>query len=387
MAQRKKISEKTDKRRRGRVKVGYDRNGEPIVKYSSGKTDRARDAATSEIKKKYIGGEEVDRDVTVEAYITEWYEAFKKDDVSPSSHSNYMTAMNEHIFPIIGDRRLSAITSIDLRRVMNKMTGMKRTSIGNVKSVLKNAFREAAAAGIIDRDPAVSLTKAAAKTESRRELTDEETAAALKVMEEHPAGLILALLYYTGVRRGELLGLMWTDVDLKQSILHVRRDIDFITNDIGDVKSEYSIRDVPIPIPLKRILRANQGIGFIIKGPATGSFMPQSTYVRTWKSLMAAIYQADTSIAHADLNAHVKPRKKKRTKETQKSEPLIGSILTAHYFRHNYATLLYDAGVDVLTAQKYLGHADPVTTLRIYTHLKKLREQGSKQKVIEMFGV
>lgn len=88
----------------------------------------------------------------------------------------------------------------------------------------------------------------------------------------------------------------------------------------------------------------------------------------------------------ADLNAHVKPRNTKRTKETKKAEPLIGSILTAHYFRHNYATLLYDAGVDVLTAQKYLGHADPVTTLRIYTHLKKLREQSSKQKVIEMFG-
>jgi len=47
-----------------------------------------------------------------------------------------------------------------------------------------------------------------------------------------------------------------------------------------------------------------------------------------------------------------------------------GSILTPHYFRHNYASILYRSGVDVLTAQRFLGHTDPTTTMRIYTHLE-----------------
>jgi integrase len=378
-----------DGRYRSKISVGTDVNGEAIYKYASGRTKKELEANAEELKKRYIGGVEVQRDVTVEAYITEWYEAFKEADLSPSTRLNYLAAMNHHIFPNIGDRRMSAVTSTDLHKLMGTMSGMGKTSIGNVKSIIKNAFREASSSGIIDRDPAASLKKAAAETKSRRELTDKEVSAALSVAESHPAGLMLALLYYTGMRRGEMLGLTWTDVDLKKGVIHVCRDIDFVTNDVGDVKSQCSIRDIPIPIPLKRILRARAGIGFIIKGPDTGRFMPQATYIRTWKSLMAAMYQADPTIEHSDLNANVKPRKTKKAakaKSTIKCTPLIGSVLTAHYFRHNYATLLYDAGVDVLTAQKYLGHADPVTTLRIYTHLKNLREQGSKQKVIEMFG-
>lgn len=51
--------------------------------------------------------------------------------------------------------------------------------------------------------------------------------------------------------------------------------------------------------------------------------------------------------------------------------------LRFHDLRHTYATMLYDAGVDVLTAQRLLGHADVQTTMRIYTHLSKQKEQQS----------
>ena len=64
---------------------------------------------------------------------------------------------------------------------------------------------------------------------------------------------------------------------------------------------------------------------------------------------------------------------------------VFGSVLTAHYFRHNYASILYDANVDVLTAQKILGHADPKTTISIYTHLSESRKQRDMQRVCEAF--
>ena len=62
-----------------------------------------------------------------------------------------------------------------------------------------------------------------------------------------------------------------------------------------------------------------------------------------------------------------------------------GSILTPHYFRHNYASILYRSGVDVLTAQRFLGHTDPTTTMRIYTHLAEETELKDAEKVRRAF--
>lgn len=68
-----------------------------------------------------------------------------------------------------------------------------------------------------------------------------------------------------------------------------------------------------------------------------------------------------------------------RGEDASRSNPKIQAVepFTAHQLRHTYATMLYDAGVDVLTAQRLLGHADVQTTMRIYTHLSKQKEQQS----------
>jgi integrase len=61
------------------------------------------------------------------------------------------------------------------------------------------------------------------------------------------------------------------------------------------------------------------------------------------------------------------------------------SVLTAHYFRHNFATLMYDAGVDLLTAIKIVGHNDQATLLKIYTDLSKEKESTSLAWLDHMF--
>ena len=69
---------------------------------------------------------------------------------------------------------------------------------------------------------------------------------------------------------------------------------------------------------------------------------------------------------------------------THKEEGVVietyGSMLTPHYFRHNYASVLYNAGVDVLSAQRFLGHSNPATTMAIYTHLSAETEDKSAEK-------
>lgn len=377
MATKKKITDKVDKRRRAKVVVGYDASGEPVIRYASGRTVKELEANKQELIRSYVGGREVQRDILASTYILEWYKTTRQPYVSPATDAGYRTALERRIFPSMGDKRMAAVTSLDLQKTINATIGLSKTTITYVRSILKNAFRAAYAEGIIDRDISVSLkTPAPARPSHRRALTDAETAAVLSVIKKHPDGLMLALLYYTGMRRGEMLGLTWSDIDYGTRTIHIKRDIDYITNSPGEVKTACSIRDVPLPAELEQLLRAQpiKGMSYVIQGERTGEHLPKSTYLRKWVGLMAAVYQEDNSIEHVLL----------RTRRKGKPE-ITGSVLTAHFFRHNYASILYHAGVDVLTAQKYLGHADPSTTLKIYTHLAKQREDNDRKKIFALF--
>lgn len=187
----------------------------------------------------------------------------------------------------------------------------------------------------------------------------------LKVIDTHADGLFLAILYYTGLRRGEALGLRWSDIDFSARTLRVERDIDFVTGDVGTVKTATSVRTVPMPDALVAMLQKNRqiGSGYVIRAPRNGSHWSQATFMRHWRLIQAALLNAAPAIEHEGA----------------------GSILTPRYFRHNYASILYRSGVDVLSAQQFLGHTDPATTMRIYTHLADETQMKDAEKVRRAF--
>lgn len=354
-----------DGRYRAKITVGHDAQGKPIVKYASGRTKKELEANKEELRRRYIGGVEADTAVTFDVYAKQWYELNKKPQVGVSSHQSYKRLLNNVLFPALAKRRMQAITANDLQEILNDNASRCKSDIGYLHSILTSVFRAAYAQGIISRDPSVALTKPSKAQQSRRELTEEETAAALKVAATHPQGMILYLLYYTGMRIGEVLGLQWADVDVKNKVIHVRRDLDFKARGVGDVKTNYSIRDIPLAPELEALLAPIRGFGptFIIQGKR-GGHQNNSSFYRIWDELTAAMHEADPEIESEDGK----------------------SILTPHYFRHNYATLLYDAGVDVLGAQRILGHASAKTTLDIYTHLSHKRNKESAEKARNAFA-
>lgn len=206
--------------------------------------------------------------------------------------------MNNHILPYIGDKQLRAVTSVDLQSVMNHLEGRGKTLVGDVYSILTNSFMRAYAAGMVDRDPSVGLERPNTTRRNLRALTPEETSAVLYVGSVHPHGLLLLLLYYTGMRRGEALGLQWGDIDFEQKTLSVLRDVDHVTGAIGTVKTPASIRTIPIPQKLYDVLRPLRGLPgvHVIQAPSSGSFLCEATYRRTWQSLMVAMFEYDGSI-------------------------------------------------------------------------------------------
>lgn len=93
---------------------------------------------------------------------------------------------------------------------------------------------------------------------------------------------------------------------------------------------------------------------------------------------MQAMVEADQSIESKIVSV--------QTDENGNKAELRASVLTAHYFRHNYASVLYNADVDILNAQRFLGHADVKTTLAIYAYLSKGKEDINAEKARVAFS-
>ena len=356
-----------DGRYRSKVTVGFDVDGKPITKYASGRTKKELEANTAELKKRFVTGAlEVEREVLFEVYAENWVNAYKKGKKSAGTDENYHTALHVHLIPAFKDRQLRAITSFDLQAFMNSKAGLGRTTIGYIYTVIRNVFGKAMAEGVIDRNPALGLVKPEAEATERRALTDKEVAATLKVGETHPDGLLLLMLYYTGLRRGEAIGLQWRDIDFQASTLSIKRDMDFKTGEIGKPKTKAALRTLPIPAELYKEMDRVRGIGetFVFQQITDSPISRLQAYRNIWEDIRASLYEAD------------------RTIESKGNK----SILTAHYYRHNYASILYNGGVDVLTAQKWLGHADAKTTLSIYAHLSKDFELKNADKLNSIFS-
>ena len=363
------MAKQKDGRYRAKVTVGHDADGNAIVKYASGRTKKELEAAKIELRKRFVGGVEIQRNITFGEYSVQWYNIYKKPHISFASQRTYESAFRVHLMPKLGDRQMRAITANDLQAIMNEVQGAGLSTINSIKTIIVNVFAKAYAQGIIDRDPSAGITRPTPKErESRRALTNAEVEAVLKVSDEHPNGLILKVLYYTGMRLGEACGLQWQDVDFKARTISVCRDVDFKAGCIGDVKTKYSLRNIPMPDKLCEALLLSRGLGsaFVLPAP-NGDHWRNTQLSRAWLNLMEAVYAADDSI------------------ESRSTKNGRASILTAHYFRHNYATVLYYAGVDVLTAQRYLGHAKAQTTIDIYTHLSEEKAQNDAIKLRNYF--
>lgn len=356
------MARQSDGRYRAKVTVGKDMNGGSVIKYVSGRTKKELEAAKEAIRQEYITGRNTPENAMFGAYAIQWYNTYKKPNIGASAQSSYRTALNVHILPILGNKRLTAISAMDLQELINSKADTCATIIKNVHHVLKSIFKRAYMEGIIPRDITVGLEKPSKAKKSRRALTEAEEAAA-KVLMQEENGLMVALLYYTGMRLGEALGLQWECVDFKKKVIHVRQQVNLGLGKITPPKTKESIRDIPLPDELAEMLVRGFPQAFVFPSPS-GSYYRNTPVNRLWIDLMRRMIEIDPTIETRGNGA---------------------SVLTPHYFRHNYASILYNAGVDVLSAQKFLGHANAKVTLEIYSHLSREKEDANAETVRSVF--
>lgn len=374
---------KLKKRSDGRYRRKYtDETGH--VHYVFGHSEAEVNKKYNELKKLLVKGLDVSaqRD-TLGDWIDQMLE-IKQGDVIDSQYRHYKTVLNAFDRSMM----LSKVRAADIQAVITKLyeEGKAKRTLQFYRSAISQVFDLAVERKAIEYNPcvAVKIPKKAPQT-TRRALTETEQEYIRET--PHRAQTAAMIMLYAGLRRGEVIPLTWSDIDLEEKQIAVNKFVE--KNNSGSFelktagKSDAAKRIVGIPDVLVEYLKNVPKDNLLVCLNASNRMHSDTSWRRMWES-----YMSDINFKYGTHRVNNPDAKTKIAKSKFTRYGVVKEIpeFTPHMLRHTYATNLYFSGVDVLTAKELLGHSDIKTTLGIYTHLDKLHKSKNISKYNEYLG-
>ena len=351
------IRKRSDGRWEGRFVVGrHPDTGKAIYKNVLGKTQaEVRDKLKKAIEE--TSGLDVVKagQYTLGQWMDVWYENYAKLKVRPSSHQTYRGYIDNHIKPNIGKVPLSKLTSLELQKFYKKLLGNGRVerieskhqpkglsakTVRNINQIISSALNLAIEQKLIHSNPTASCALPKVERKEMNTLPAEQLASFLREAKESGVYELYYIALATGLRRGELLGLKWKDVDLDIGIIRVQRQVARIDGEVVEapLKTKNSYRNIPISGDAVEILKTqkkNVAGEYVFPSPNGGPISPDSV----------------GNMLHRVLKRAGLPK------------------VRFHDLRHTFATLALQNGVDIKTVSSMLGHYSAGFTLDTYTHV------------------
>lgn len=369
------IRKRKDGRWEGRYTAGHDPvTGKQIFKNVLGKTQAE---VKEKLKKALLEAGQVDiakaGKYTVGTWMDEWFENVAKIKVRPSSHQTYRGYIDNHIKPNIGNIPLEKLTTMDLQKLYRKLLtkgrverieskeqpkGLSAKTVRNINQVISSAMDLAVAQKIILNNPTDSCELPKVEHQEMQTIPAEQLQAFLR---EARASGVYEMYYIelaTGLRRGELLGLKWSDIDWKNGIIKVRRQVARVDGKIVEapLKTKNSYRAVtisPQAIEVLKQQKAKSNDLYVFPSPNGGPISPDSV----------------RHMLHRVLERAGIPR------------------VRFHDLRHTFATIALQNGVDIKTVSGMLGHFSAGFTLDTYAHVTTAAQKEAAQTMGNVLNI
>ena len=353
------IRKRKDGRWEGRYTAGRDpETGKAIYKNVLGKT---QSEVKEKLKQAINASQQLDikraKTYTVESWIKLWYETYAEPRLREKTKSYYRNYIDNHIIPGLGKIPLKKLTTIQIQKFYNDLQkngrvqrykhieltdkGLSVRVVRGIHTLLSNCLEQAVAERLILVNPAKGCKLPKLEKKEMKILPQEKIGPYL--MEADKRGLLAAfyLELTTGLRRGELLALLWMDLDIKNRTISVTKQVNRLNGHlvVSQPKTQNSIRTLAIPQQAVDLLvtehQKHPSNPYMFPSPRTGGTFDPDAFRHVHDKILKAIG-----------TEHIR----------------------FHDLRHTFATLSLKNGVDVKNLSGALGHYSAGFTLSTYTH-------------------
>ena len=365
------IRKRADGRWEGRYTAGYHpETGKRIIKNVLGKTQAECKAKLSAALES-VKGIDVSRadEYTVATWLRSWYDIYTKPNIRVATADRYHLMVEQYTIPRIGNIKLTKLTAHDLQKLYKELMengridrksghgnpGLSSTTVRSLHLMLHSAFERAVKERLIPRNPTEDCIAPKIQKFEMQILQPKHIKEYLNAANARGLLPMFYLELVSGLRKGELTALLWSDLDIQNRTISVSKQASWDTEHqliLSRPKTGNSIREVSIPQDAVELLKQEHAKHpdnpWMFPSGRTGEMYHPDSVVTLHKRILK-----DAGLEH----------------------------IRFHDLRHTFATLALQNGVDVKTVSSMLGHYDAGFTLRTYTHVTRQMQQKAAEKM------
>lgn len=320
---------------------------------------------------------------TVAEYLSYWLEHVSKPKVRRVTWANYESLVRNYIAPGLGKKKVARLTARDVRAFLTTVARTcqccaqgkdtarpesKRRCCALAKCcgkypshrtvrfllvILRSALQHAVQEDDLPRNVARKVALSVGTSREIEPLSVEEGRKLLAAARGHQLWAVYELAVRLGLRRGEVLGLSWRDVDLVEGVISIRRSLQRVSGELAlrETKTRRSVRRLALPPECVRALRARRA------------------QQRADRLAAGEKWQASDLVFTTRNGTPIEPRNLNRSFEALSKRAGIRQV-RFHDLRHTCASLLHEQGADARTIMEVLGHSSIRVTMDVYTFVR-----------------
>ena len=362
-----------DGRWRGEISLGYKPDGRPRRKilYARTRSELASEM-TRVLREVQIGHNVAPGKQTIEQLLTQWLEQIIRKNRKPDTYRSYEWIVRVHLIPHLGKMQVDKLTPQQVQTFLNERhdSGLNAGTVRHINATLRAALSRAQKWQLVHLNVAKLVTLPQGKKYKPTVLSPDQAKRLLKATEDHKYSALFVVALSLGLRRGEVIGLKWSDINLGRGELRVSGALGRVKGiglQMGEPKSNSSKRTLMLPkmclaaLERQRVLQEEQ---------------------RRWSG---SKWKEDDYVFTSTDGGPILPE----TVTREFAEALNTAKLPAMRFqdlRHSCATLLLVQGVHPKLVQATLGHSSFQLTMDTYSHILPALKNEVASRMDDIFS-
>jgi integrase len=365
-----------DGRWRGFAELGWV-DGKRQRKYVSAGTQAEARQKLRRIQRDFDAGVVTDDQITVERFLDRWQKINLPGTISGSTLDGYANTIRLHLLPTLGKKKLAQLTvaDVDALWASKRAKGYRPNTVRIMRAVLRKALGQAEREGLVPRNVAALSQPARLDQKEGRSLTVEQARSLLDTAKGTRLEAAFLILLSYGLRRGELLGLAWADLDRETRTLAVRQSVKVRTSSrrtdgtyLGGATSRVEVSE----------LKTRRSRRTLFLTPGIVRALDEHAIRQKKERLASPLWVDEGFIFTSTIGTPLDPDNFSKEFRRLSREAGLGEW-HPHEARHSAASVMLAQGIPLEVVSEVLGHSSIYITKDVYGHLV----EGAKREAAE----